>query len=119
MFRQNISLCFNGTRKEFEGYIRKRFDVHNQKPKSEGYFLRISGTDDSLRYFIFLEHFHWLIPEYGLLAHEVMHCVYDILKEIGMNLEEASVEAYCYYYQHIFQDCIYGIKEKLEKSDKR
>jgi len=118
MFHEDIALVFNCTRNEMEGYIRKRFGLHNQRPKKEGEFSKISGSDGSTAYLIFLERFNFLIEEYGLLAHEVMHCVYRILSDLGMYLDDSSVEAYCYYYQNIYQDCIAGIRDKLNKKKK-
>lgn len=108
----------NGTRREMAGYIKKRFGLLEEEPKHHGEFSKVTSNDGSVAYMIYIEHFNWRIPEYGLLAHEVMHCVYRVLDDLGLLLADSSVEAYCYYYQKIFQECVFGIKEKL-KNKKR
>lgn len=115
MYEQDITLCFNGTKKQMGGYIKKRFTLDNGAPKREGNFSTLVGSNGNIAYLIYLEHFHWEIKDYGLLAHEVMHCVYRVLDDLGFLISDSSIEAYCYYYQRIFQECICGIKEKLKK----
>ena len=112
MYQRDIALCFNGTQKEMGGYIKRRFNLLGESPTSEGEFSKITGNDGSKSYLIYIESFNWLVKEYGLLAHEVVHCVHRILKDLGFTLTDSSVEAYCYYYQRIFQECIRGISSK-------
>jgi len=115
MYQCDIVLCFNGTKREMGGYIKRRFNLLGEEPKKGGEFFRITGNDGSIRYLIYMEKFDWLIKEYGLLAHEVMHLTHRVLDDLGFTLTDSSVEAYCYYFQVIYQECIVGIKDKLKK----
>lgn len=119
MYQEDITLVFNCSKREMAGYIKKRFGIVGDGPKHSGEFSRCESDKGQVAYLIYIEHFNWKIWEYGLLAHEVMHCVYRVLDDLGMWLTDSSVEAYCYYNQRIYQECIAKIDEKLKKKKEK
>lgn len=45
----------------------------------------------------------------GTLAHELFHLVYHNLPDAGINLTEDSEEAYTYYYEMLFRQCLHDL----------
>lgn len=78
-------------------------------------------------FFIWIHEYNHHIYEMGLLAHEIMHCAFRFLGDLGFRLKEGSEEAYTYFTQEVFINftqevfikIMRAIKKELEKPKKK
>lgn len=117
MFQMDITLIFNMTHNQYKAYIKKRYGYICQDEESDGVCLRLYAKGHPVEYVIWIEKFQWLVYEYGLLSHEVMHCVHFVMKDVGITLSDDSVEVFCYYYQRIFAECVAGLSKLTKKQN--
>jgi hypothetical protein len=115
MYEQDIRFIFNTTPNQLRGYLKQQFGYNRVDDDSDGTCIKLYTKGYPVKYVIWLEKFEWLIYQYGILSHEVFHCVHFILDDLGFRLCDESVEAYCYYYQRIFQECINGLLMHVKK----
>ena len=66
--------------------------------------------------FLWITNFEWSINEQGLLVHEVYHLCMSVLENIGIEYCEKSEEAYAYYLQHIYSQCLAVLRPKKKKN---
>jgi hypothetical protein len=118
MYEQNITFVFNKDFNQFRGYLKRNFGYNSQDELSDGKYFHLYSKGYPDKYIIWVSKFEGTIYDYGVLSHEVFHCVYDILNELGFRLSDDSVEAYCYYYQRILQECLFGALEYSKKKEK-
>lgn len=111
VYSADIRVLTNCSPKQFSAYCKKCFDAECLPPK-QGHFV-VFDNGSICVYLIWIENFYWRIYEYGILAHEVFHCVYRVLDDVGLSLTDSSDEAYACYFQFIFQEIISQLKNKL------
>lgn len=46
----------------------------------------------------------------SILVHELLHVTHQILDNIGMSMNNKTVEAYCYYLDSLVRDVLKGLK---------
>ena len=71
-----------------------------------GRFLKFPDTHGRWQRFILIStktKGHWRT---AVLAHEVMHLTFDVLWSAGLQLNEGSEEAFTYYFQGRFAECL-------------
>jgi hypothetical protein len=114
MYGEKITLVHNCSAKWFKSYVKRLYGILPQLSMMDGLFYEVQRQNSTSHYFIWLKTFEWRVYEYGVLAHEVFHCVSTILLYLGMRLSQDSEEAFAYYYQSIFQECIHGLSKSIK-----
>jgi len=99
-----------GDKQKAKDYIKKTFKVGEEclAGNFHARYFTLEGEKDGknvVHQFIYIEEFDWSIGQQGLLAHEIMHFVFDVMDRVGLKLEinregSGNEEAYTYYFQH-------------------
>jgi len=75
--------------------------------ENDGTSLTIISLKGERRHYIWLERFDWSIVSQGLLAHEILHFVFETMRHVGIKYQsedyKINEEAFTYYFQYIFQ----------------
>ena len=116
MYHEEIIIVINATEKQFSAYYKQKIGWEPPPPFKQGYFITAVNGDKEI-HFIYLQKFTWRICDYGLLAHEILHCVCSVFESIGIGMHNKSEEAWAYYMQHLYTDAVGKIKDKLEKTN--
>ena len=80
-------------------------------PGSAGYFMPFSNSVLLIR----AKAFPTSPTAMGILQHEILHCVFYIMKMVGIKLGDKSEEAYTYLHEHITEEVL----KRIKKNEKR
>ena len=112
IYGAEVRLITNCTPKQYSAYIKRCFGAEHEPPY-QGYFVVYDNGSRQV-YLVWIKQFEWRIHDYALLAHELFHCAVRVMDDQGISLSDSSEEAYAYYLQFIYAECISGLKEKLK-----
>lgn len=114
IYNEPIHLLWNVTDRSLTQYMKRRFDYAYTRTGflGVGRCLRMSHVGEGTSTVIVVN--RWLDTNYShsILAHECLHATHAILKDVGMNLTDDTVEAYCYLHDSLVRRCLNAIKKK-------
>jgi hypothetical protein len=115
IYNRDITLIYECDKEEFLQYVEKR----HKNLKLERYFIYaahigISSETTWVRHYIWSREGRGV--EYcGVINHEVFHCARDCFKEIGMEINEETNEAFAYYQEYIFEQVLKALLVKKKE----
>lgn len=108
VYNRSITFLY-GTAKEINAALERacpKGDVHEPLTPADVGHWRVytyHGLDDD---FICVVQGHSNAAQLAALGHEVLHHVNYALRAAGLPLTRKSEEAYCYYFQWVFRNCV-------------
>lgn len=112
IFGADIRLIVNCSKEKFSAYCKQCFNV-GCIPEKDGYFT-VYDNGEKVVYLIYISQFNWLIQEHALLTHELYHCVYRVMKDIGASLCDESEEVFANYFQYLHSEVMSKLKDKVK-----
>lgn len=104
-----------GTHDQFAEYTKKNYGIILEHKAADAAYYAYELHGEIHRFIWICEYDH-TIYQMGLLAHEVYHLTKNRLKDLGIVYCKESEEAFAYYLQHIFQQCLKALfKKKIER----
>lgn len=109
---------------DVSNWYNKRYDKYlEQSDDVDGFHAVCYTKKHGIEHLVWTKTFDWEIYEEAILAHEILHFVFSVLGDAGMRLTPESGEAYTYFFQKTFQDCLQKMGltnyEKLASKIKR
>lgn len=101
-------------RKLLEEYLLKKFSVKADEIGStinpDGQLI-VLNKDNEIKYIVWQRNFSWTVIEMGMLNHEILHLVFDVMTNIGFKYCPESEEAYTYYMQILSTDIYWKLRK--------
>lgn len=89
-------------------HFAEHYNVHDIDFRSyHGLFFH----NDADKYMIWIARWSGSALDHGVLAHEIMHYVFQVTRSVGLKLSSESEEAYTYLFDHIYTKVL----DKLKK----
>ena len=116
IYNRDITLVYECDKEEFLQYVEKK----HKNLKLERYFtyaehIGISSETTWVRHYLWIKRNDFYIKDYGIIIHEVFHCVRDCFDEIGMKINEKTNEAFAYYQEYIFEQVLTALLVKTKE----
>jgi len=114
----NLNLYIDCTYDEFQKHLRRHLkdpDIKLDNTWQSAQFILLEKNSNKY-YCIWLPKFNWYINEQALLVHEVMHYVFEALRQAGVKYCSESEEAYTYYFQRTYSDILKALEYKHYKN---
>ncbi len=112
-YRSNITLIICPPQEAID-FFKKHYKTDIDFFGYSGLEITIHEPDKGNYYFIWLEKMDWKCYQFGILAHEILHLVFDIMRHIGMEYNRGSEEAYTYLMGRLYTEVAVQY-HKLEK----
>lgn len=97
-----------GDREKTSAFLKKKYNAdYESKGNASSFSLEGKFEKD----FVWIERFTWLIEEQALLAHEILHHTFKVMRRIGIGFSEESDEAFTWYFQHLMQQTWWALKK--------
>jgi len=113
LYDRDITLVYECEHEAFLQYVEKK----HKHLKLDRYFtyaehISVSSDDSWVRHYIWIKRNDFYIKDYGIIIHEVFHCVRDCFDEIGLGITESTNEAFAYYQEYIFEQILSELLRK-------
>lgn len=113
MFNENITIIV-GNKDNADGYLKRVYKISllDGKDFIDGCHATYENKQRNERHrIIWLKIFEFSSAQYGLLIHELSHCVNAVLKDIGIKFCEESEEIYTTYLQRLSTEAIWKLRK--------
>lgn len=109
-----LILSINDSKKE----VKRFFKENKLKCKhdcfiknSDAIFIKFANN----QFFIRIKNWKNKSKQIGLLSHELLHCTFSVMNEIGVRYSDESEEAYTYFFQYLLEQSLKEIEKIFGK----
>jgi hypothetical protein len=107
IYNCDITLISGCKQDEFYRYIEKKYNyTFSDKSFSIGEHLEVIKPKTWIKHYLWIQDIKFTIKDYGVINHEVFHCAKGCFDEIGLEIIEATEEAFAYYQEYIFEEVL-------------
>jgi hypothetical protein len=106
-----IWFVYNCTHEEFNDWCASKFKISilDDEEKPTAGLCRELICKNGIAYAIWIKYIVEDIYAMGLVVHELFHMVIMVMRNIGMELNGGSEEAFSYYFEYLYKQILGGI----------
>lgn len=104
IYHAKIFIINNANNDDLIKYFKRKYQFDYEPDNDfDAIHYRIENKTQGLKhnYILFLSKFNNTPEGIGILNHELLHLIYDVLQEVGMKYSGDSEEAYTYYFDYL------------------
>lgn len=119
VFHIPVVCIWGATSKQFNAVLQKHFDIEVDDMLTDaGVFFAHQTEHGTLAIIGLSDPFNGAPDNYSILSHELLHCVFHMLKDRGIPYSSKSEETYTYVHSFLLSTLateMLKVEEKLEK----
>lgn len=105
---------------EWAPYLKRNFKYSSETIIGfNGLHLSLENKQkDDIKHLIFLTKWNWTCRDMGMLAHEMNHCCFAVLRDAMVPLSKDTEEPHCYYHSAMLTQAFWRLR-KFHRNYKR